>query len=57
MRKIPSMTMMVDVVFSIYVLYSRYSQRYSHFQGENVPSSVFSIFSEKPHAVRVRVPP
>ncbi|TRT96117.1 MAG: hypothetical protein EWV62_13070 [Microcystis aeruginosa Ma_OC_LR_19540900_S633] len=34
-------------------LYSRYSQRYSHFQGENVHSSVLSIFSEKPHAVRV----
>ncbi|TRU28477.1 MAG: hypothetical protein EWV92_21685 [Microcystis aeruginosa Ma_MB_S_20031200_S102] len=38
-------------------LYSRYSQRYSHFQGKNVPSSVFSIFSEKPHAVRARVSP
>ena len=34
-------------------LYSRYSQRYSHFQRENVPSSVFSIFSEKLQAVRV----
>ncbi|WP_287739331.1 hypothetical protein, partial [Microcystis sp. M179S2] len=34
-------------------LYSRYSQRYSHFQGENVPSGCLSIFSEKPHAVRV----
>ncbi|TRU48506.1 MAG: hypothetical protein EWV49_03265 [Microcystis aeruginosa Ma_QC_Ch_20071001_S25] len=26
-------------------LYSRYSQRYSHFQGENVPSGGLSIFS------------
>ncbi|REJ46126.1 MAG: hypothetical protein DWQ53_11995 [Microcystis flos-aquae DF17] len=34
-------------------LYSRYSQRYSHFQGENVPSGRLSTFSEKPHAVRV----
>ncbi|REJ55338.1 MAG: hypothetical protein DWQ51_05005 [Microcystis wesenbergii TW10] len=34
-------------------LYSRYSQRYSHFQGKNVPSSLFSIFSEKLQAVRV----
>ncbi|OPF15795.1 hypothetical protein B1L04_25610 [Microcystis aeruginosa KW] len=38
-------------------LYSRYSQRYSHFQGENVLSNGLSIFSEKLHAVRVRVPP
>ncbi len=27
-------------------LYSRYSQRYSHFQGKNVPSRVLSIFIE-----------
>ncbi|TRV45271.1 MAG: hypothetical protein EWV42_10585 [Microcystis panniformis Mp_GB_SS_20050300_S99D] len=30
-------------------LYSRYSQRYSHFQGKNVPSGGLSTFSEKPH--------
>ncbi|OPF14993.1 hypothetical protein B1L04_20700 [Microcystis aeruginosa KW] len=34
-------------------LYSRYSQRYSHFQAKNVPSSGLSIFSEKRPAVRV----
>ncbi|TRT75655.1 MAG: hypothetical protein EWV84_01045 [Microcystis sp. M_QC_C_20170808_M3Col] len=34
-------------------LHSRYSQRYSHFQVKNVPSSLFSIFSEKRPAVRV----
>jgi hypothetical protein len=34
-------------------LYSRYSQRYSHFQWENVPSGGLSTFSEKPQAVRV----
>jgi hypothetical protein len=34
-------------------LYSRYSQRYSHFQRENVPVGGLSIFSEKLQAVRV----